>query len=122
MQIFGAYRLDAGNMTQRTKLQNRSLHKYFELLAIAMDDAGLDMRETITVPIKPTKDNVKAEMGHPIMKAMYPEAKSTADLETDQISELYEVMNRFTAQRLGISVEFPCDESLSYEAEIKGRR
>ena len=25
-------------------------------------------------------------------------------------------------QKLGISVEFPCDESLSYEAEIKGRR
>ena len=108
-------------MTQRTPKQNKSLHKYIANLAEAMDNAGLDMRETITVPIRPTPENVKDTMIRPVMSALWPEIKSTTELSTAQINELYENMNRFTAQRLGVSVEFPCDESLSYEAEIKGR-
>lgn len=85
------------------------MHLYCERLAHAMDEAGLDMRETIKVPIQPTKENVKAEMVHPVMRAMYPEIESTAELSTMQMQALYEVINRATAERLGISVPWPSD-------------
>lgn len=94
-------------MTQRTALQNRSLHKYIALLAEAMDAAGYDMREVIKVPIHPTPSNVKEEMIRPVMRALWPEITSTADLSTSQLGELYETMNRFTSERLGIHVDFP---------------
>ena len=102
-------------MTQRTKLQNKSLHLYFDHLAKAMDAAGLDMRTTINVPIRPNKDNVKETMAKPIMQALWPEIDSTTKLSTAQINELYAIINRFTAQKLGISVEFPSEETLSRE-------
>ena len=97
---------------KRTDLQNKSLHVYCENLAEALDAAGLDMRELIKVPIKPTKENVKENMIRPVMKALYPEIESTTELSTVQMQELYEVMNLATAERLGISVPWPCEESL----------
>ena len=102
-------------MTQRTPTQNRALHLWIRRLAEAMDDAGLDMRTTIKVPIRPTEENVKAEMVKPVMEALYPDIHSTADLSTSQIGELYEVMNRFTAEKLHISVPFPSEEEMRQE-------
>jgi len=62
------------------------------------------------VPIKPTKDNVKDEMIRPIMQALYPEKKSTTQLTTVEMQEVYEVCNRATAQKLGISIEWPSNQ------------
>lgn len=91
----------------RTQLQNNAFYKYIRILAEALEAGGYDMREVIKVPIKPTMENVKSEMVDPVMKALYPEIDSSAKLTTVQIQELYEVMNRATAERLGISIEFP---------------
>lgn len=92
----------------RTEQQNRAFHKYCELLAKALTDAGHeDMRTLIKVPIAPTKELVKYNMVHPVMKAMFPDKKSTADLSTVEMINLYEQMNQFTSDRLGVSVEWP---------------
>ena len=99
-------------MTQRTGRQNASLHLWIRRLAEAMDSAGMDMRTTIKVPIRPTESNVKEEMVKPVLEAMWPEKHSTADLSTAQIGELYEVMNRFTAEKLNISIPFPSEHEL----------
>jgi len=96
-------------MTTRTPKQNNSLHLYIRLLSKAMQDAGLDMREVITVEIPASEYLVKEQMIKPIAKFMFG-VDSTADLTTAQISELYEVVNRATAERLGISVDWPTDE------------
>ena len=101
---------------KRTTKQNASLHLYLEELAEVMDSAGLDMREVVKVPIKPTKENVKEEMLRPVMEALYPDIHSTTELDTKQIQELYEVMNRFTAERLGISVPWPSEEELMWKS------
>lgn len=95
----------------RTAKQNRAFHRYCELLAKAMADAGHeDMRTIIKVPIAPTKELVKYNMVHPVMKAMFPDLNSSADLSTIQMQQLYEQMNLFTSERLGVSVEWPHDE------------
>lgn len=98
---------------RRTTQQNRAFHKYCELLAKAMADAGHeDMRTIIKVPIAPTKELVKYNMVHPVMKAMFPDLDSSADLSTIQMQQLYEQMNLFTSERLGVSVEWPHDEKM----------
>ena len=100
----------------RTIKQNRSLHKYAELLAAALRDAGYeDMRTVIKVPITPTKENVKEEMIKPVLNAMFPELESTAKLTTVQMQQLYEQMNLFTSERLGVSVEWPSEENTMLE-------
>lgn len=100
----------------RTSKQNRSLHKYSELLAVALRDAGYeDMRTVIKVPIAPTKENVKEEMIKPVLNAMFPELESTTKLTTVQMQQLYEQMNLFTSERLGVSVEWPSSEPPIWE-------
>jgi hypothetical protein len=44
------------------------------------------------------------------MSALYPGKESTTELTTKEINELYEVINRATAEKLGISIEFPSNE------------
>ena len=102
---------------KRTTLQNRSLHLYIRRLAEAMDEAGYDMRTVIQVPIHPTPENVKELMIKPIMNALYPEITSTTELSTAQVSEVYETVNRATAERLGIGVHFPSEEEMRREAQ-----
>jgi len=99
---------------RRTGQQNKALHKYCELLAQALSDSGLDMRTLVKLPITPTKENVKSELIHPVMKSLFPEIRSTADLSSKQMTELYEVMNMATSQRLGIAVRWPSIEELMY--------
>ena len=107
----------------RTSRQNRSLHKYAELLAAALKDAGYeDMRTVIKVPIAPTKENVKEEMIRPGLKAMFPELESTSKLTTVQMQQLYEQMNLFTSERLGVSVEWPSEEPPMILERIYGRK
>lgn len=95
---------------QRTIQQNKSIHVYCRLLAEAMMLAGYDMRTTIKVPIRPTEQNVKDEMLKPVMKALFPDKESTTQLTKEEVNILYEQMNLFTAEKLGISVEFPSNE------------
>lgn len=95
---------------QRTLRQNRALYKFFEILAITLNDAGLDMRKVLKpeVEIPWTPISVKTHLWHPLQKIML-EKSSTADLTTKQISEIYEVLNRHLATTRGISVPFPTD-------------
>lgn len=95
----------------RTNQQNRALHKYCTMLAEALSDSGQDMRTVLKpdVDIPWSMENVKECMFKPIIKAMF-DVDSTATLDTRQISQAYEVLNRHTAEKLGISIEWPSDE------------
>ncbi len=72
-----------------------------------MADAGLDLRTTIKVPIVPTHDNIWETMIKPVMTAMYPDKKSTTELSTIEMMGLYEQLNALTADRWGISLNWP---------------
>ena len=104
---------------QRTKQQNRSLHKYCELLAKELNDAGIDQRmlfeqlkEGFEIPN--TKESIK-HLFRLVGGKLYPESQgddpSTTKLDTAQISEVYKVFDREMALRNeGISVPWPTDE------------
>ena len=93
---------------QRTNLQNKSLHKYFELLAEALNDAGLDMKTVLRpeIDIPWSKDTVKSQLWKPIQKAML-DKESTTEPSTKEYVEIYEVLNRHLSEKLGISVDWP---------------
>ena len=107
-------------MTQRTLSQNAALHKYFELLANALNDAGYDVGTTIKVPVDFTKDTVKEYMAKPIMTALHPDKESTTELTTVEVNEIYEHLNRLTAEKFGIGIPFPSYEEQRIESLTKG--
>jgi len=104
--------------TSRTVLQNRSLHKYLTQIAQDLADAGLDMREVVKLPINPTLENVKENLFHPVMTAMYPDIHSTKDLDTKQVQAVYEVFNSAMGERLGVSRDWPSIDSQINESRI----
>jgi hypothetical protein len=96
---------------KRTSLQNRSLHKYFELLAIAFNDAGLDLKTTLShdidVPWNPVL--VKELIWKKVQKAII-DKHSTTEANRKDYTEVYETINRYTASTFSISVPWPTKE------------
>ena len=89
--------------------QNKAMHLYFEMLAESLNDAGLDMKtvfERKTMEVPWTKESVKACLWKPIQDAMY-EVDKTSKLETHQVAQVYEVLNRHIANNFGLYVPFP---------------
>lgn len=111
---------------QRTSRQNRALHKYFELLASALNDAGLDMRKTLkpSVDIPWSKDTIKEYVWRPIQEAQLGK-KSTTELKTDEINLVWETINRHLSEKFGLSEPFPSIEEIMLrqkEEEEKAKR
>ena len=96
-------------MTQRTDQQNKALHKYFRMLAEALQDADYDMRE-LKVDIRPTEELVKKYMWKPVQEALY-DKKSTTDLSISEVSEVYDHLNRALIDKLSIHVPFPSEDN-----------
>jgi len=102
---------------RRTSLQNRSLYKYFHLLADALNNAGYDqrfvlakMRQGVEVPW--TKESIKQVIWKPIQEALY-NTDSTTELSTVEPDEVVRVIDRFLSDRLGgfVGPEWPSIES-----------
>lgn len=95
---------------RRTLAQNRAMHKYFELVAETLNDAGLDIRKVykpdVEIPWNGT--TVKEYLWKTVQRVM-TDKEHTADLETKEIDQVYEVVNRHLA-KLGVHVPFPAIE------------
>ena len=93
---------------KRTPQQNKAMHKYFRLLADDLNAAGLDMRKTLRQDIEVpwTEQLVKDHLWRPIQEAVADE-ESTADLETPDVTKVYDVLNRHLGEKLGIHTPFP---------------
>tara|TARA_R110002096_G_scaffold197160_1_gene380398 strand:+ start:276 stop:674 length:399 start_codon:yes stop_codon:yes gene_type:complete len=93
---------------KRTTTQNAAIHKYFDLLATELNDAGLDMRKVLTKrpDIPWSGDTVKEHIWRPVQEAMALDA-STARLNRDQVSMVYDVVARFLSAKFGVYVPFP---------------
>lgn len=97
-------------MNQRTGQQNKALHKYCNMVAEALNDAGLDMRKVLKpeVEIPWTGTSVKNSLWRPIQDAML-DKESTTELDTSQVDAVYKVLSRHLSSKLGINVEFPSE-------------
>ncbi len=92
----------------RTGSQNSAMHKYFKMLADKLNEAGLDQREVIkpSVDMPWSENSVKEHLWRPIQLAVL-DKESTTKLNRDQVSQIYDILNRNLSEKLGIYVEFP---------------
>ena len=93
---------------RRTRQQNESLHLYLRHLAEALNDAGLDMKKTLKeeIDIPWNEDRAKEFLWRPLQKAMTGKDSSTEPSTADYV-EIYSVLNRHLATKLGVSVPWP---------------
>ncbi len=94
---------------KRTPQQQKAIEVYCNELAQKLNDAGYDFNDgkVIRLPVSFTQENVKEYMFKKIMGALYPDYVSTTELETNEVTEVYENVNRITADQFGVSLNFP---------------
>lgn len=100
--------IDYSPSKQRSLKQNSSLNRYCSLLSNAFNEAGLTVEETLSKPLNISWSQllVKELIWRRIQLALTGK-KSTKDLDTVEVSQVYEEINNFTATDKGISVPFP---------------
>ena len=103
------YEVDIKDMDMRTLQQNRALHKYFTILASVLNSAGYDITKVIQVEIPWSATSVKELLWRPVMKQQINK-NSTTKLTKEEVTQVYDTLNRALAQRCGVSVEFPSRE------------
>ena len=116
----------------RTGPQNNSLHLSFRQFAEEINDAGYSLTKAIEMGLLHlempwTEDNIKrifrAIMLHryPDKKWKNPEKPSTTELNTKELSECWEILNKAMGERFSVTLPFPSQESLYYEAMGYGK-
>jgi len=99
-----------GERSKRTALQNKAIHKYCSLLAQAFNDSGLDMKAVLAqkeAEVSWSMDSVKDVIWRPIQLALYPNKKSTTQLETGEVDEVYRHIARHMSEKFNINQSFP---------------
>lgn len=101
----------------RTIRQNSAIHKYFELLADELNNAGYSMMKVLNheAEIPWTPASVKEHLWRPIQKAQLGK-ESTTKLETKEVGEVYETLNRHIAEKLGVHVPFPSIDEIIFNS------
>ncbi len=120
-QLYAMTDLKFGGKKIRTFLQNKSLHLYLDKLATAMNDAGYDMKAVFNAmrkgfSVSCTTIRLKNCVWRPMQEAMF-DIESTTELDTKQISEVYENVNRFTCEQFGIGINWPDRFNHEYEQQ-----
>lgn len=94
---------------QRTDQQNKALHKYYDMLAEALNDSGQEVGRIIEIDIPWTALLVKELIWRPIQIAVLGKV-STTDLGNNEITQIWEIIHRSVAQKKGIDIPFPSIE------------
>lgn len=93
---------------KRTNAQNRAMHKLYMTLSDQLNTLGLDMK----LILKPeyqiwwTPEAVKRDLWKPLQLAMLNK-KSTMDLNTSEVSKVYEQLAKIIGEKHGVEIEFP---------------
>lgn len=104
---------------QRTSLQNRALHLYFQTLADTLNDCGMDMKKVLKpeIDIPWSKETIKKYLWKPIQKAQL-EKESTTELTTQEIDLVFNTLNRHIA-KFGIHEPFPSVKEIMFQLLLK---
>ena len=93
---------------RRTLTQNRAMHLYWTLVSKEFQKAGLDARvvfkKEVDIPVSP--EMVKDLMWRPIQIALLKK-KRTRDLKSNEVTQVFEVINRHLGERFKFHVPFP---------------
>ena len=90
----------------RTSQQNRAMHKYFKLLSEALNDAGLDFEQILSVEVPWNEVLIKELIWKPVMRSVIGEG-STTKQSTADIDKVYQILNRHFSSKHNLYVPFP---------------
>lgn len=90
----------------RTAQQRKAIEVYCKLLANALTDAGYDIQQTLAVSAPWTQALVKELIWKPVMKSQFDKA-STTRLAPDEVSKIYDILNRHFIKTRDLYVPFP---------------
>lgn len=92
----------------RTIKQNKALHLYFTFLAETLNDAGLDIKKTLSpkIEIPWSSITVKELIWKQVLKAQLGK-DSTKDMTTNEIDQVLSTITRYLGQQFGLMQEFP---------------
>ena len=82
-------------------------------MADGLNDTEASVQQVCKIPISWGKDNFLENIWKPVQHAMFPEITSTTQLDTKQVSEIYEQVNKIMGEQWGVSKQFP-----SYEQQL----
>lgn len=104
--------------SKRTEKQNNALHKYFEQIAEALNAEGYDVRLVLQVIAEKgvdfmwSKEIVKEVLWRKVQQK-YLGKKSTTELDsTGEITQIYDMLNKFLSEEFQVHVPFPSIETL----------
>jgi hypothetical protein len=107
----------------RTGKQSKSLHLYFQQLAEALNNAGLDarmvLRPEIEIPWSPQM--IKDLLWRPVQES-YTGEKSTTSISTKELSEVHQIIERHLNEKFGAIADFPpfpSNEEISFKSLTK---
>jgi uncharacterized protein YjgD (DUF1641 family) len=102
-------------MNQRTIQQNKALHKGCQEIADVLIENNVTLAEVIdNLEIRPSMETIKA-LYRDIAKAKYG-VTSTTQLETNQITHVWEDLAHAVGLVTGVNIEFPSQESLMFNS------
>ena len=115
---------EIGEKAARTIPQNNSIRLYCSNLAKALNEGGCDMEmvfraKTVSVPW--SRDKVLEALWRDLQEALF-NTRSTTKLKTDEVSRVYDVLNRHISTEFGVSVEFPDRETLRLNQEYGSKK
>lgn len=101
---------------QRTDVQNSSIHLWCQQQADHWNESGYDMMTVLekAVPMKWTKETVKETIWRKVQKAIIHK-ESTTNLDTKEVSEVYDQINSGLSGNKIPVVAFPSREELIHK-------
>ena len=103
------YEIDIKYQDMRTLQQNKALHAYFTILAGVLNNSGQEITKVIKVDTPWSAESVKELLWRPVMMQQLNK-KSTTKLTKDEVTKVYDTLNRALSIKCGVSVEFPNNE------------
>lgn len=104
--------------TPRTEQQNRALHKYLTQVADELNNAGYTVQLVLKEKIDLDWDlnKVKELLWRPAQVALVGKSSTTKLNKQEEITKIYEHLNRHLGEKFGVHVRFPntCDHCHAY--------
>lgn len=101
----------------RSSLQNKALHKYFLIIVDALNELGMEFQyfglKGQVLETRYTTTIVKNQFWRQLQITMF-DIESTKDINTKQMNEIIDVIDKFFAER-GVYVQFPDKDQLKDE-------
>ena len=105
----------------RTDQQRKAIEMYCKLMSAALNDAGFSYTGFVEIVAKNGVqvpfDQIKFKESWRMVQIAMTGKKSTADLNSDEVTKIYDVVNqKFIDMTNGVSIEFPNRyQGISYE-------